>query len=280
MAQCRKHLLSHWRLRSGTGARIFGRRALAAHGHRQVYLLRACHGVGQKAYALLGEVEETVFAHPFAYESALVVEHGQVEVCADFHRQRHRVGVDVSGNLRLLEIIGYRPDGVRFSGPQEVFHVDFSPARRGGEINAGIVIAGVDQRLAQLARRLLGQGRVEYHRFLADFAQPAVEAARGVASGKVVDTQLQLGEAEHAVVGSLPQVVVEAFGSHVAAVGHTYRGVIEQIAPFRHKTRGAARAQGQCSNQHQYYACDFFQHGVYPPRFGGRAELCQSISLR
>ncbi len=62
------------------------------------------------------------------------------------------------------------------AGVQAVGHVDFLLFRRSGlHFHTGVVESGINQGLAQLAGRLVGERLIVDDGFLTDFPQPPVE---------------------------------------------------------------------------------------------------------
>ncbi len=235
---------------------------------RQAYVVAAGHGVGHEVDVLLGEGVVAVVAQHLGDARALLVEEVAVEGSAGGYAAGGGVGEDDAAQGRVFDFVGQRGYVVGLAGAYAVDHVDFAPAgaHDGVGLDLDVHVAAVEQGRAQLAHGGVGELPVVDDGWLAYAAHPAVEPLGAVASREVVGGQLQLGEAEHLVVGRLAQEVVELFVVHLVAVAlHVDVDLAQQHLPLGHMPGAAARAQqeGACDGTKPYFQ-----------------RVCHSISLR
>ena len=131
-------------------------------------------------------------------------------------------------------------DVVRLVGLHPVDHVHTLAARGSIGLDPRRHITLVEHGLLHLQARVLHQHRIIDDRRRTGIAYPSVEPLGRVVAREVVQPQRKAEEAEHAVVGFLPQIGFQVRRFYPLVAG-LYLHVVEQITAVGDMTRRAAR---------------------------------------
>ena len=248
----------------GGRACLVAERARGTHHHGEVDVERLLGGVGGEGDVFFGEAVVAGIAHQGCQSGAFGVERRAVEVFAAVEGEIGRVGHDDAFDGGVGEFIGHVADHVRLAGIETIVHADARAVVADGGVGFDLRVheAFVDEGLAQLAGGGFRELAVVDHRRLPEAAQPAVVPPRGVAPRHVVDAELQLGEAEHFMVGLLAHIVDELCAVEAGGIVDQDADVVEQHLSFRHMTGRAAGRQGRQQQGYRYYGGDVSRHGL------------------